>query len=140
MSNTEPGGAAARDVIWPIAFMFGVLVLGSVALAILLPDGRDVGAIVTPLVGTFTTLALMIGGWVTLQRMVKGVDSKVDQVVDVANATQADTAEIREQTNGKLDHRIREIGYESMRRALADHLDPDEQPDAFPSARARGNP
>lgn len=118
MSNTE-GGVSARDLIWPIVVMFVALVGGIAGLAIFLPESRDVTAIVTPLVATFTSLTVMVGGWVVVRR----VADKVDRVAEVVENTASDTAEIKEQTNGKLHAAVERIAFDSTIRALKQHAE-----------------
>lgn len=118
MSITDSSGINPRDLIWPIVVMFVALVGGIVALALFLPASRDVTAIVTPLVATFTSLTVMVGGWVVVRR----VADKVDRVAEVVENTASDTAEIKEQTNGKLHDQVRQLSYESTIRALEERL------------------
>lgn len=125
MSSTDAGGVNARDLIWPIAIMFVALVGGVVALAIFLPESRDVTVIVTPLVGTFGTLLATLGIWVTVRR----TGEKVDKVAEVVENTAVDVAETKHNTNGGLTKKVNEIAVTSVARVLADHLDPSERPD-----------
>lgn len=113
-------GVNAKDLIWPIAAMFIALVAGVVVLAIFLPTSRDVTTIVTPLVAMFSTLALMIGGWVTLRR----IDTKVDQV-------QSDTQEL---VNGLADAKVRAGVADVLRPEL---IDPEVQPQLAEDRRRR---
>jgi hypothetical protein len=103
-------GISPRDLIWPIVVMFATLVGGTVLLAVFLPESRDITAIVSPLFAVFSSLSVMIGGWVVARRMV----DKVDKL-------QEDTAEIKEQTNGKLHKAVEALAYSSALRALQDH-------------------
>lgn len=115
--SDQLGGVNARDLIWPIVVMFVALVGGIVVLALFLPDSRDVTAIVTPLFATFTSLSVMVGGWVVVRR----VTDKVDRVQEVVENTAADTAKIKEQTNGKTVAEVEKIAIQSAIRALEQH-------------------
>jgi len=117
VSITDTSGISARDLIWPIVVMFATLVTGTVLLAVFLPESRDITAIVSPLFAVFSSLSVMVGGWVMARRMV----DKVDQLQEVAETTRADTAEIKEQTNGKLHKAVEALAYSSALRALQDH-------------------
>jgi hypothetical protein len=96
--------------------MFVALVAGIVALAVFLPASRDVTSIVTPLVATFTSLSVMVGGWVVVRR----VADKVDEVKEIAENTAADTAEL---TNGVLQARVESIARDSVIQTLRKRQD-----------------
>lgn len=117
--SDQLGGISARDLIWPIVVMFVALVVGIVALALFLPETRDVTAIVTPLFATFTSLSVMVGGWVVVRR----VTEKVDRVQEVVETTSSQVDLIKEQTNGKTDAQVREIAVQSAIRALERHTE-----------------
>jgi membrane protein implicated in regulation of membrane protease activity len=115
VSDNEPSGVAISGgtLIWAIVAMFAVTVAGVVGLAEILDDPTGT---ITALLGSFAALTAAIGtlfsvkrGQRQLQRQVEQLDQKTDTLV--------------EQTNGGLDHRIRQIGYASMRKALKDHLE-----------------
>lgn len=121
MSDTDGSGVAISGgtLVWAIVVMFAATVGGVVGLALILDDPTGT---ITALLGSFAALTAALGtlfsvkrGQRELQRQVEQLDQKTDRVV--------------EQTNGGLDHRIRQIGYASMRKALKDHLDPDETGD-----------
>lgn len=116
---TNDSGVSPKDIVWPIVTLVVALIAGVVALAVLLPESRSVTEIVTPLIALVSTIALMIGGWVTLRR----VDAKVDRVAEVVENTAADTAEIKQQTNGKLQAEVERIAIASAARALEKHAE-----------------
>ena len=123
MSNTDTPAVtpavSATSLVWAIVALFAVTVAGAVILAVFLPETAA-----TTLVGALlAAFALLITNLGTLFKIGK-VEQKVHEVT-------ADTQRIVQQTNGNLDKRIRSLSYESMRRALEDHL---EETDTDPAA------
>lgn len=114
MSNTSGGigGVSGNTIVWAIAAMFIATVGAVVALAIGLPDSQNLAGLASQLLVAFAALVASLG---TLFKV-----SRVEQKVD---ASAEDTAVVREQTNGGLHRAIREISYESMQKALREHLD-----------------
>ena len=129
-------GVSARDIVWPLVALVLGLLATVAALAIFLPASRNVMEVVTPLIGLVSTIALTIGGWVSLRR----IDSKVDQVVEVAHNTASDTAQIKENTNGKLHAAVKAIAYDSTIRALNDHRHQGQKGKIVRDRRAPGVP
>jgi hypothetical protein len=117
VSNTDGDrvSISGATLVWAIAAMFIAVVAAVVALSIGLPESQNPAGLVAQLLGSFAALVAVLGTLFSVRR----VSAKMDQVVE-------DTAEIREQTNGQLDHRVRTLSYESMRQALVDHLDDDD--------------
>lgn len=106
MSSTNPGAGpavSATALVWAIALMFAVTVAGAVIVAVFLPE--QAATLAGALLAAFALLVTNLG---TLFKIGK-VEAKVDDV--------------KEQTNGSLDRRIRAEAYKSMRKALEDHLD-----------------
>lgn len=119
MSDNDARPAVAISgtaLVWAIALMFAVTVAGAVVLAVFLPSDSAT-ALVGALLAAFALLTTNLG---TLFKIGK-VEAKVHAVTE-------DTARIVEQTNGNLDKRIRTLSYESMRKALEDHLEADPGP------------
>jgi hypothetical protein len=109
---------SGATLVWAIVVMFLALVGASVILALALPDSQNPAALVGQL---FAAFAALMGIIVTLFKV-----SKIEKKVD-ANAVATDR--VVEQTNGGLHRAVRQISYESVRKALADHLEDDERPD-----------
>lgn len=115
MSSTEDSGVAISGaaLVWAIVAMFGVTVAGVVALASLLEEPT---AVITALLSSFAALTAVLGTLFTVKRGQRQLQEQVEQL-------KQKTDRVVQQTNGGLDHRIRQIGYASMRKALKDHLD-----------------
>lgn len=99
-------------LVWAIVAMFLGLIAGVVILAVALPESQNPAALVGQLLASFALLTTTVVGLFKI--------SKVEQQV---NDTAEDTQRIVQQTNGQLDARVRKISYDSVRRALVDHLD-----------------
>lgn len=126
---TTNGGPAvsASSLVWAIVTMFAVTVAASVALAVFLPETAA-----TTLVGALlAAFALLITNLGTLFKIGK-VEASVQETKAQVQETSENTARIVQQTNGNLDRRIRELSYDSVRKALTDHL---EEEDPSPGAR-----
>lgn len=118
MSSTNTSGGitvSGTALIWAIVAMFIATVGGVVILAVALPESQNPAALAGQLLGSFALLLTGLGTLFTVQRARK----QVEQVAQ-------DTAEIRDQTNGKLDARIHTMAYAAMTQALEDRLTDDD--------------
>lgn len=115
-SNVTISGTA---LVWAIAAMFVAVLAAIVAIALFLPNSDASAGLIAQVLMAFAALTGVLGTLFSVRgvkRQVEGVEAKVDQAA-------TNTRRIVEQTNGNLDRRIRTLSYESMRRALVDHLE-----------------
>lgn len=102
-------------LVWAITAMFIAVVGAVVILVLALPDSQNPAALVGQL---FAAFAALIGVIVTLFKV-----SRVERKMDV-QGDQLD--KVQEQTNGGLHRVVQETAYDSVRRALTDHLEADK--------------
>jgi membrane protein implicated in regulation of membrane protease activity len=107
-------------LVWAIAVMFIAVLGAAVILAVALPESQNPLALVGQLL---TAFAALIGVIVTLFK-VSRVERKMDDQGEQLE-------QVQQQTNGGLHRAVRETAYDSVRRALSDHL-ADEEPDKPP--------
>lgn len=121
MSNTnnDRPAVSATALVWAVAAMFIAVVAAVVAISIGVPESANPGGLIAQLLGSFATLVVALGALF-----------KIGKVERQVNDTAEDTQRIVEQTNGQLDARIRTLSYDSVRKALIDHVD--EEPDKPP--------
>jgi hypothetical protein len=98
-------------LIWAATVMFIAIVAAAVVLTVAVPDAQNPPALIGQLLASFAVLTASLVGLYKIGK----VERKVQDAAE-------NTATIVEQTNSNLDARIKMIGYDSMRRALEDHL------------------
>lgn len=134
MSNTNGSGSgvaiSGTALVWAIAAMFVAVLASVVAIALGLPESQNPAGLIAQILMAFAALTGVVGTLFTVRgvkRQVEDVEAKIDQAATDTRAAAVNTARIVQQTNGNLDARIRSLSYDSMRRALVDHLEDGDQ-------------
>lgn len=110
--NSDRVGAVVSGtaLVWAIAVMFSVSVAAVTVIAVVV-DSDKATLLIGQVLGSFATLVVALGALF-----------KIGQAAQTAKETKEAVDQVAENTNGKLDARVRTLSYQAVTRALEDHM------------------